>query len=290
MNYRRGTIKYFGVRYFNPGLLIWLTVDPKSLHTDQYRLPSYVYVSYRPYLLVDADGLDDIVIQTSKARIDPNIKTQESQEDKDFFKALRGTVQDYVKDRQVLRGPNARDVHVITASSQADFLAKLNNVIRRLEANNRPLERVIFAGHGAKYGVFKLVTDTQNAGRDVNILGHHLSHVQNPRKPASEVYFFACYVYDANSKTRVRSEIELTNGVRRAFGNNTSIRQAVFYRGNQQEKTNLFVDYQYSKQPGGSTRYFIKDYQLNIAYSYTNYQLRMSDAISRNWWRDVYNQ
>jgi RHS repeat-associated protein len=59
---------YFGARYYNPDLSLWLSVDPMS---DKYpSLSPYNYCAWNPMKLVDPDGSetidnDDIVIKGS---------------------------------------------------------------------------------------------------------------------------------------------------------------------------------------------------------------------------------
>ena len=49
---------YFGARYYNSDLSLWLSVDPMS---DKYpNLSPYAYCTWNPVKLIDADGLDTI--------------------------------------------------------------------------------------------------------------------------------------------------------------------------------------------------------------------------------------
>ncbi len=51
---------YFGARYYESGLSIWLSVDPLA---DKYpSLSSYVYCANNPVILVDPDGRDIITV------------------------------------------------------------------------------------------------------------------------------------------------------------------------------------------------------------------------------------
>ena len=58
-------LHYYGARYLNTDLSIWLSVDPMS---DKYpHLTSYNYCANNPVMLVDPDGRDiDVVENTTK--------------------------------------------------------------------------------------------------------------------------------------------------------------------------------------------------------------------------------
>ena len=47
---------YFGARYYNPDLSLWLSVDPMS---DKYpNLSPYNYCAWNPLRLIDPNGMD----------------------------------------------------------------------------------------------------------------------------------------------------------------------------------------------------------------------------------------
>ncbi|MDP2188720.1 MAG: RHS repeat-associated core domain-containing protein, partial [Sphingobacteriaceae bacterium] len=53
-------LSYFGARYYDAGLSIWLSVDPMS---DKYpSLSAYNYCAWNPVMLVDPDGRDIIIV------------------------------------------------------------------------------------------------------------------------------------------------------------------------------------------------------------------------------------
>ena len=63
---------YFGARYYNSDLSIWLSVDPMA---DKYpSLSPYNYCAWNPLKIVDPDGRDgEIVVDTDKKTINVNV-------------------------------------------------------------------------------------------------------------------------------------------------------------------------------------------------------------------------
>ena len=63
---------YFGARYYNSDLSLWLSVDPMA---DKYpSLSPYNYCAWNPLKIVDPDGRDgEIVVDTDKKTINVNV-------------------------------------------------------------------------------------------------------------------------------------------------------------------------------------------------------------------------
>ena len=58
---------YFGARYYNADLSLWLSVDPMS---DKYpSLSPYNYCAWNPMKIVDPDGMDTFYIHLDRGRI-----------------------------------------------------------------------------------------------------------------------------------------------------------------------------------------------------------------------------
>ena len=58
---------YFGVRYYNSDLSLWLSVDPMA---DKYpSLSPYNYYVWNPMRIVDPDGMDTFYIHLDRGRI-----------------------------------------------------------------------------------------------------------------------------------------------------------------------------------------------------------------------------
>ena len=79
-------LSYFGSRYYNSDLSIWLSVDPMS---DKYpSLSSYVYCANNPVKLVDPNGEDyEIVIKGNNLIVKANYYTSDANK-KDLQEAL----------------------------------------------------------------------------------------------------------------------------------------------------------------------------------------------------------
>ena len=73
---------YFGARYYNSDLSIWLSVDPMS---DKYpNLNPYAYCTWNPVKLIDVDGLDTIFSFACNTR-----DVNQNEQNKNLLKAMR---------------------------------------------------------------------------------------------------------------------------------------------------------------------------------------------------------
>ncbi len=67
------TLDYFGVRYYHSGLRVWLSVD--ALAGKYPSLSPYNYCSNNPIMLIDPDGMENIVV-VGNQNDSPNIDTK----------------------------------------------------------------------------------------------------------------------------------------------------------------------------------------------------------------------
>ena len=127
---------YFGARYYNSDLSIWLSVDPMA---DKYPHQSnYVYCSNNPLRIIDPDGMDEYefdtkgklmnVIENENADILRVVKTDRNgnvKTDRDGNKKVKATSREFeagsiADGGNVKLGPDQFDATVLTMSEKGE--------------------------------------------------------------------------------------------------------------------------------------------------------------------------